>query len=635
MRSKPSVSFLLIPIISVFLFTASGIPQTKDYWLKTVRKGTGFSYDHITIRTLEDGKYEYHIDRHTKMDVAGLNPQDMIQTGTYIVNAELLPVSIDYHIQFQAKKAHITGKYEEGLMHLAIEDEEGKVLRRELPFEETFFDVVLPDLILKRESEEIFSLKIFNPAETRVQETRIEITQADRTGVAATVTDVLTSQYRIDRQGRIRDIEFIEARMRAYLTDAGDAQNIDYLNTADGYTLTVKSQRAFPNVYRVNQAQIQVKWRDIPFEKFNFEDNRQKVAKKTASDSEYEVILEITRPAPPSTEIEAPVQDEKFARFLEETEYIKPNDPSVQQHLEVIRMGETNARLIVQNILQWIQANIKGDMIAETLTGPEVLEKKRGKCTEYATLFASLARAAGIPTRIALGEAIQGDQWLGHMWNEVWLGSWTAVDPSAGTFITGPSHLKFVDSATVMGTQPVRWKLVDNLSIEILDFKEDERAAIAEIKTGISDLSYFNKTYACKISAPDDTWTINETEKGGVSVVEINSKELDMEFALVLFAVPQGTSAKVILDGRVNAISGMVKDFEKQEEGEIEIAGQKVPRVVFQQSRKDQSLIVNENCLLIDGTNAYLFAFITSKERFSELRAHFLKILESFEVFRE
>lgn len=634
MRPKLLVIFLLVFIIFVFFSTASGFPQTKDYWLKTVRKGTGFSYEHITIRKLEAGNFEYHIDRHAKMDVAGQNPQDMIQTGTYIINADLLPVSIDYHIQFQAKKAHITGKYENGLMHLAIEDEERKVLKRELPFEETYFDVVLPDLILKRESEKTFTLKIFSPVEIKVNETQIEITQADRTGVGATVTDILTSKYRIDRQGRIRDIEFIELHIRAYMTDAGDAQNIDYLNTADGYTLTVKSQRAFPNVYNVNQAQIQVKWKDIPFEKFNFEDNRQKVAKQTSSDNEYEVILEITRPTPPSTEIEAPVQDEKFAAFLEESEYIKPNDPSVQQHLEVIRMGETNAHLIVQNILRWIQANIKTDMIAETLTGPEVLEKKRGKCSEYAILFASLARAAGIPTKIALGEANQGDRWLGHMWNEVWLDSWIAVDPSAGTFVTGPSHLKFVDSETVMGTQDVRWKLVDNLSIEILDFTEEERVATTEIRTGIFDRTYFNKTYACKISPPDDTWTINESEKGGVIVVEINSEEQYTEFALVLFAVPQGTSATVILNGRINAISGMVKDFEKHEEGEIEIAGQKVPRVVFQQSRKDESIIINENCLLIDGTNAYLFAFITAKERFSELRPHFLKILESFEIFR-
>ncbi len=634
MKPKSPGVLLLFFIMFVLFFTTSGLTQTRDYWLKMERKGTGFAYEHITIRTLENGNLEYHIDTLAKTDVAGQNPQDMIQTGTYTVTADLIPVSIDFHIQFEVKKAHITGEYKNGMLYLAIEDEEGKVLEREIPFEETYFDVVLPDLILKRESEKIFNLKIFNPVDVRVNETQIEITHSDRTGVAATVSEIFSSKYRIDRQGRIRDIEFVELHMRVYLTDAGEAQNIEYLNTADGYTLTVKSQKAFPNVYKVNQAQIQIKWKDISFEKFNFEDNRQKIAKQTSSDNEYEVILEITRPTLPSMEVKAPFQDEKFAAFLEETDYIKPNDLSIRMQLAEIRVGEINANLIVQNILRWVQANIKTDMIAETLTGPEVLEKKRGKCSEYAILFASLARSAGIPTKIALGEVNQGNMWIGHMWNEVWLGNWIAVDPSAGTFVIGPSHLKFVDSPTVMGTQDVRWKLVDNLSIEILDFEEEESEAIAEIETGISDHTYFNKTFTCKISAPDNTWTINETEKGGVSIVEINSEELDAEFALVLFAVPQGTSAKVILDGRMNAISGMVKEFEKREEGEIEIAGQKVPRAVFQQSAKDQSIIVNENCLLIDNTNAYLFAFVTAKERFAELRPNFLKILESFEIIR-
>lgn len=634
MKPKFPDIILLCFIALILLFASSGLTQTRDYWLKTERKGTGFSYEHLTIRKLEDGNFEYHVDRLAKMDVIGQNPQDMIQMGTFIVNADLLPISIDFHVQFQAKKARITGKYENGKMHLTIEDEEGKVLKREIPFEETYFDVVLPDVILKREAEKIFNLKIFNPVEIRISENHIEITQSDRTGVAATVSEIFTSNYRIDRQGRIRDIEFVELHMRAYMTDAGDAQNIDYLNTADGYTLTVKSQKAFPNVYKVKQARIQVKWKDIPFEKFNFEDNRQKVAKQTSSVNEYEVILEITRPKLPSREVKAPFKDEKFAAFLKETDYIKPNDLSIRMQLAEIRVGEINANIIVQNILQWIQANIKTDMIAETLTGPEVLEKKRGKCTENAILFASLARSAGIPTKIALGELNQGNMWLGHMWNEVWLGRWIAVDPSVGTFVTGPSHLKFIDSPTVMGTQDVRWKLVDNLNIEILEFEEEESEALAEIKTGISDHTYFNKTFACKISAPDNAWTISETEKGGVSVIEINSEELDAEFALVLFAVPQGTSAKVILDGRMNAISRMVKDFEKREEGDIEIAGQIIPSAVFLQSTKDQSIIVNENCLLIDGTNAYLFAFVTAKEHFEELRSHFLKILESFEILR-
>jgi transglutaminase-like putative cysteine protease len=91
---------------------------------------------------------------------------------------------------------------------------------------------------------------------------------------------------------------------------------------------------------------------------------------------------------------------------------------------------------------------------------------------EFSTLFASLARAAGIPTRIVFGEALNGKNWVGHMWCEVWLGEWIAVDAAAGIFVETPSHIKFIDSPTVMGTQKIRWKLVDNLGIDILAFQK-------------------------------------------------------------------------------------------------------------------------------------------------------------------
>ncbi len=45
-------------------------------------------------------------------------------------------------------------------------------------------------------------------------------------------------------------------------------------------------------------------------------------------------------------------------------------------------------------------------------------------------------------------------------------------------------------------------------------------------------------------------------------------------------------------------------------------------------------IIVNENCLFIDGTNGYLFAFIAPKERFEEVKPLFLKTLESFAIIK-
>lgn len=559
--------------------------------------------------------------------------------GTYIVDANFLPVSFNLHTKYRVKDIHVTGKYADGLMHLTIEDEEGGVRKFEIPFQDTYFDVILGDLILKREDEKIFNLNIFDPTGLKVDSVQVEVTKSDANVLEATVTNILTKKYRIERQGRIQQIEFVELHIREYLTDAEDAQNISYLNTADGLTWTVKSKRSFPNVFKVAQAQIQIMWKDIPFKEFNFEDNRQKVTRKPSADGKYEVVLEINKAHPVSKGMTAPIVDEKFASFLRDTKYIQPSDPAIQQQLAEIQGNKKDAFTMVQNILHWISDNITTDFIVETLTGPEVLKRRRGKCAEYAILFASLARAAGIPTKVVLGEANSGNQWIGHMWNEVWLGEWMAVDPAAGIFVTAPSHVKFVDGPTVMGTQRIRTKLVDNLSLEILDFTEEKIEASTAIETGISGHTYSNAAFACKISRPDITWDISETERGGRATVTLKPKEEEsVKFSLVLFAVPPGTSAKSILDGRMKALSGMLESFKKVEEGEIKIAGQTAPRVVFQsdfqEDAKDRVILVSENCLLVEGVNGYLFKFTSPEDRFKQFRTSFQRILESFEIVK-
>ena len=114
----------------------------------------------------------------------------------------------------------------------------------------------------------------------------------------------------------------------------------------------------------------------------------------------------------------------------------------------------------------------------------------------------------------------------------------------------------------------------------------------------------------------------------------MNSQEAGVQFALVFFAVPPGTSAKPILQGRLANLSKMVRDYRLLEEGEWQIVGQKAPSVVFSQSGRDQATIVNQNILLVEGTTAYLFAFIAPQEKFGGLNPVLQKILASFELIK-
>ena len=397
--------------------------QVKDQWLKMERKGTGYGYEHVTVTRLPDGNLRYDYDQHIKTDVAGFNPQDITQKGFYIVTADLAPLSLELATKFQLKETHLTAINRAGSLLYEARDADGQITKKTIPFADVSFDVLLPELIVKNVGKKSFRLKLLNPNEGKIDDIAVTILRAEGEEIEAEIAGMVKSIYRLDRSGRIKEIRNIELNSRAYPTDAADAQNITYLNTADGYTLTVKSEKAFPNVFRVRRARIEVQWQKIPMVEFRWEDNRQKIAERKESGGLSEVIVAIEMPSTPPRPVAAPVSDPRFTEYLGEDEFIQPRDPAIRERAAAIVGGEKDAAEIVRKILSWVNTNIASDYIAETLTGPEVLRKRRGKCSEYAILTASLARAAGVPTRIALGELYSNGTWMGHMWDEVWLGN--------------------------------------------------------------------------------------------------------------------------------------------------------------------------------------------------------------------
>jgi transglutaminase-like putative cysteine protease len=59
----------------------------------------------------------------------------------------------------------------------------------------------------------------------------------------------------------------------------------------------------------------------------------------------------------------------------------------------------------------------------------EVVRNRRGTCFGYAVLLASLARAAGIPSRFRMGFAYTHGVWGDHAWVEMLVGKqWVPMD---------------------------------------------------------------------------------------------------------------------------------------------------------------------------------------------------------------
>ena len=124
----------------------------------------------------------------------------------------------------------------------------------------------------------------------------------------------------------------------------------------------------------------------------------------------------------------------------------------VEKATELI--GNAKTRLeAVQTLNTWVFDIVAKEPSVGVPNGLEVLYSKRGDCNEHTALFVSLARAAGIPTRIAAGVVFSErvgpkGQFYYHAWPEVQLGGpadWVPVDPTFGQVPADATHIKLVE----------------------------------------------------------------------------------------------------------------------------------------------------------------------------------------------
>jgi hypothetical protein len=143
-----------------------------------------------------------------------------------------------------------------------------------------------------------------------------------------------------------------------------------------------------------------------------------------------------------------PVQadDADQAAHLAESEAYPIHHPRVQALVTVAVGGASTPRAKVDKLVRFVSTYLTADEEVRPNRLLELLDARRGACTEYALLFTTLARAAGIPARQVHGLAYEGDgpqTFRGHAWNEVVLdGQWVPVDPAWNETDLDATHVR-------------------------------------------------------------------------------------------------------------------------------------------------------------------------------------------------
>jgi hypothetical protein len=164
-----------------------------------------------------------------------------------------------------------------------------------------------------------------------------------------------------------------------------------------------------------------------------------------------------------------PQADPQFAVDLQATPFLQSTHPRLVTQVKNILGTEQDALRATRKLLDWTYTTLDKTPTIGMPTALEALESKKGDCNEHAVLFTALARAAGIPARVAAGVVYLDGAFYYHAWSEVWLGQWVAVDPTFGQFPADATHVKFIEGGPEQHLGLL--KVIGQVGMEVVEYK--------------------------------------------------------------------------------------------------------------------------------------------------------------------
>lgn len=144
-------------------------------------------------------------------------------------------------------------------------------------------------------------------------------------------------------------------------------------------------------------------------------------------------VIAITADIAFSDQAEETCPDRENGRFLGPEIGIESDHPAIIGQSRRLMVKSTQGT--AANMFHWVSTHIRYSGYSDSYAGAlHAFQEKRGDCTEYASLFTALCRAARIPARVVGGYVCDQDSVLKpsdyHNWAEYRLGrTWRIADP--------------------------------------------------------------------------------------------------------------------------------------------------------------------------------------------------------------
>jgi hypothetical protein len=172
--------------------------------------------------------------------------------------------------------------------------------------------------------------------------------------------------------------------------------------------------------------------------------------------------------------VRGPYDRAQFAQTLGATAFIQSDDPKIAALAKEVLGDEQDPAARVGKLVSWVHANVKTEYTSALSSALDVVQTRKGDCTEHTILFVALCRAAGIPAEEVAGVMYlpgAGGLFAYHAWARVWIGKWIEVDPTWNQTVADAAHIAFVIGP--LEKQAALVGLIGRVKIDVLSYKVD------------------------------------------------------------------------------------------------------------------------------------------------------------------
>ena len=164
---------------------------------------------------------------------------------------------------------------------------------------------------------------------------------------------------------------------------------------------------------------------------------------------------------------------EALDEYLRPEIFLESDAPEIVAEAAKAVEGVAGNRARAEKLVRYVNDYLEKKPTVSLPSALEVLRTRVGDCNEHTALYVAMARALGLPSRIAVGLVFLRGAFYYHAWPEVYVaegdgrGLWLPVDPTLNQFPADPTHIRLARGG--LDKQAVIVTLIGRAKLAVLD----------------------------------------------------------------------------------------------------------------------------------------------------------------------